>query len=696
MKVSKKFEQVKTLVRDRIPDLVTAWLPGGRQQGNYWVCGNIRGDEGTSLHVSLIDGHFLDHADSSVRGGDIISLLATIKAISQSEAADTLLKDVGGSPAPKRVVTNKTIEIRAIPAPVDVDLPTFGPNDIIYQYHNADGQLLFLVIRTPEKKFFQYIFDEVRNNWAPGGWSDIRPLFRLGSLLADAGLPVCVVEGEKSAAAAVKFFSGTHAVVSWSGGANAWQKSDWTPLVSRRVVIWPDNDQPGMLAGIGIAKALQSLGCSAVSVMHPPSNAPQGWDAHDALVEGFTVEQFLDLKRTSFNSAVIAEQVTPSVIMARHAQLVTNKSGVPIPSVANCVQIFIDDSDYMGKVWYDTFYCMKRKAGGGNWTDDDTIKALIEIQRTYKLHSLTISNLRTAIDGYAIQKAISAPLEWMKGLVWDGKPRIANLFHHYFGADDTEYVKAASHNFMVSIAARIASPGSKVDTMPVLEGAQGKRKSTALMVLAGEDWHCDQVADVNDKDFFQALTGKLIVEIAELDSFKRGDVTRIKQVLSIQVDHYRPSYGHDVLDRPRQCVFVGTTNRTDYLVDDTGNRRFWPIKTGEILIDEIRKDREQLFAEAFDRFNNGSTWWEMPGNTKEIQASRVADDSWTDTVLSYVATIQQTSTAHILSAALGIDIGRQTKIDQMRVASIMRRAGWDQMRQTHGEHRARVWWRGSY
>src|SRR5690606_16976269 len=154
-------------------------------------------------------------------------------------------------------------------------------------------------------------------------------------------------------------------------------------------------------------------------------------------------------------------------------------------------------------------------------------------------------------------------------LKWDGTSRIERLMIEGFGTLDSQYYREISRCFLISIAARICEPGCKVDTMPVFEGPQGNRKSSALRALGGKFFtECHE--KVTSKDFYSVLHGHFLVEIAEMDAFSGAQVETIKGVISNQVDRYRLPYDKHATSNPRQCVFAGTTNRRDWNRDETG------------------------------------------------------------------------------------------------------------------------------
>jgi predicted P-loop ATPase len=199
--------------------------------------------------------------------------------------------------------------------------------------------------------------------------------------------------------------------------------------------------------------------------------------------------------------------------------------------------------------------------------------------------------------------------DFLAGLVWDGKPRLDELLTVYFGAQgEPDYLRAVGAKFAISAVARALRPGCKVDTVLILEGPQGLRKSTAFRILGGQ-YFSDAPIDVTNKDSAMLASQFWFIELAELSTFRKSEDQALKAFISRTEDTYRPPYGRTTVKTPRRCVFVGTTNDDDYLRDPTGHRRFWPVKCSRIDTDALTRDREQIWAEAVVRFHQGESWW---------------------------------------------------------------------------------------
>jgi predicted P-loop ATPase len=251
---------------------------------------------------------------------------------------------------------------------------------------------------------------------------------------------------------------------------------------------------------------------------------------------------------------------------------------------------------------------------------------------------------------------------YLNGLAWDYAPRIHRLFPGYFGSDDTPYATAAGKMFLLSMVARIFQPGCKVDHVVVIEGQQGTLKSSACRALGGR-WFSDSLPDITaGKDASQHLRGKWLIEVSEMHAMSRAEAAQLKAFITRQEERYRPSYGRKEVIEPRQCVFIGTTNQVTYLRDETGGRRFWPIKAGKVGLDALQQDRDQLFAEATALYRQGMAWWpDKDFEQRHVapeQAARFEADAWEESISAYVSGETRVTVWQVARQALHIDTAR--------------------------------------
>src|SRR5262249_30887634 len=199
-----------------------------------------------------------------------------------------------------------------------------------------------------------------------------------------------------------------------------------------------------------------------------------------------------------------------------------------------------------------------------------------------------------------LQNSFNPIVDYLDNLRWDGIKRFGRWVITYLGAADTPLNRAIGQLALVAMVRRARQPGCKFDQIIVLEGGEGTLKSTALVVLAGADENfSDQtILGLRDREQQELLRGKWVYEIADLTNIRKTEVEQVKAFASRPHDRARPAYGRTVCDQPRRCVIFGTTNEDTYLKSQTGNRRFWPVKTSTIDIQALRRDRDQLFAEA--------------------------------------------------------------------------------------------------
>ena len=284
--------------------------------------------------------------------------------------------------------------------------------------------------------------------------------------------------------------------------------------------------------------------------------------------------------------------------------------------------------------------------------------------------------------------------DYLDGLTWDGTPRLDTLLVDHAGAENTPYVRAVTSKTFIAAVARVRRPGCKVDTMLILEGAQGLGKSSLLAHLAGHDWFDDHLPDLRDKDAPLHLRGRWLVEVPELDAMKGAEATRIKSFVSRQVDRYRPPYARQEVESPRGCIFVGTTNASNYLADGTGGRRFWPVA----VCKPIRAsgiDRDQVWAEADTRFAEGAAWHldeTLEEEARGHQAARYTADPWEEALARELGHQGSTTTMSQCLSLLQVEARHQKQPDARRIADVLRRLGYVRRREaTPSEKGRRAW-----
>lgn len=271
--------------------------------------------------------------------------------------------------------------------------------------------------------------------------------------------------------------------------------------------------------------------------------------------------------------------------------------------------------------------------------------------------------------------------QYLDGLNWDGVPRVDRWLSSYGGAEDTEYTRAVGGLFLVAAVRRVRKPGCKFDQMPVLESKQGTDKSSALAILAkNPDWFTDDMPlDADAAKVVERLRGKWIVEAAELKGMRTGQVEHLKAFLSRQVDIARAAYARMAVETRRQSVFVGTTNNDRYLRDDTGNRRFWPVKIERFDLPALSRDVDQLWAEAAVREAGGASICLHPSlyaDAADQQEARRTEEPYVAVFREKLGEMEGKLKTIDAWTILNIPNGMRTQAHAERMGSALREHGW--------------------
>lgn len=563
-------------------------------------------------------------------------------------------------------------------------------------------------------------------------WQEPRPLY-FKRPLRD-GKKVLIVEGEKCVDAAFEFLGDRADIVSWPGGGKATSKVDWSGLAGKQVLIWPDSDsqrekltkqeadsgvdkatkpylawdkQPGVIAAEQIAAHLVKLGCDVRIMLVPePGEVADGWDIADAINEGITVDETLRLMSVSRDPICLQakESSTPSPAGAStdwYAHLIRKGRGGLEDCYQNVYLVLANHPEWKGVIAYDEFAQVVIKTRptpcdteAGEWKAYDDQRLGLWLAQRMDIVIKGDGPIAAGVSMAANENRIHPIRDYLSALKWDGMNRLDQWVKLCMGGSaavtNDRYLSIAGSKFLIGAVARIFEPGCKMDNMLVFEGGQGKGKSTAVRIL-GSEWFSDSHLDLQSKDCYMALNGVWFYEVAEMDAFSRAEATRVKAFITSPVDNYREPYQRREITRPRQVVFVGSTNQNEYLKDVTGNRRYWPVRIdGDINLPLLREWRDQLFAEAVHRYRDGAKW-HVTGE-EEItlfipeQDFRCIDDPWVSIISNWIAgegsIFTELTVDMILTKAIGMTADRMsgTKSEAQRIAPILKALGFERDR----------------
>lgn len=360
-----------------------------------------------------------------------------------------------------------------------------------------------------------------------------------------------------------------------------------------------------------------------------------------------------------------------------------NEDGVVLPTQRN-IRLAIEKLGV--SLRYDAFAgfpVIEGLDGFGPALDDHAVNRLwLTIDEEYGFRPSS-DFFNTVLNDTCQRNRFNPVTDYLDGLAWDGKPRLDRWLVDYCGVEDTPYARAVGALMLIAAVRRVRHPGSKFDEMLVLESPEGFSKSTLLRELAvRDDWFTDSLPlNVDDKRMIEAASGKWIIECAELQGMRKGDVGKIKAQLSRARDRARLAYGRLPVEVPRQCVFFGTVNPDDaegYLASLTGNRRFWPVKVTKIDLEAFRRDRDQLWAEASAREAEGASTrldpalWDAAG---EQQSAREAPNPLRDALSPYLSNRQGVIFTSEVWTIANVPIAQRTPL-YGKLGKAMKDLGW--------------------
>jgi len=595
--------------------------------------------------------------------------------------------------------------------------------------------------------------------WAYMPAPDNRPVYGV-EYLDGSKKTIMVVEGEKAQEAADKIFGNDYDVVSPLGGTQSVAKTDWSIVKGRNVLLWSDMDQCGMNAFLGSAgsrgwkKGVADIcideGAASVKYISLDKKKPKGWDAADAIDEGITKTKLINWAKKHIKTFV--PMSTAEVTIDRDAvgghtghlddnvptdiynDVQTEESGnvvqLPVtkkpeawqtklmmkdnkpmelePRLTHNAMVLMQYHDeFEGVLAYNENSYTIDIVSSAPW--DDTSSAIprvitdsdyVEAKAWLEGRGLRLSanDVRGAILAVSHKRSYNPLRTYINGLEWDGVERLDSWLHYYLGVAKTEYSTIVGRRFLVGAIARGLRPGCKMDTMLILEGNQGVRKSTAVEALFSRQFFTDEIHNIGSKDASMQMQGMWCIEIAEMQAMNRAETNQIKEWITRVIDRFRPPYGHSIIESPRSCVLVGTLNpEGGYLKDATGARRFLPVLCTKINLQDLRADRDQLFAEAKHLYQNAEPWWyEVGSHEAGLIAAETEDryegDSWSDDIDAYLFGLLETTTALVLDA-LQIPKAQWSKSAETRIGKHLHKRGWHRKRVSRGGIRQYIYFK---
>lgn len=316
-------------------------------------------------------------------------------------------------------------------------------------------------------------------------------------------------------------------------------------------------------------------------------------------------------------------------------------------SAVNVKYILTHDDKFKGKLRYNQFKG-EVEFNNDSFKDDDQLDIAYDIEDKY-YYSPSSKAVEMGIKKAAKEASYDPVKNWITRAKWDENPRVDTFFIDYLGADDDEYTRAVTREWFIALIARVYKPGIKFDMVPILVGNQGIGKSSLVSALAPKDYFEDELGSMGaDKDDVIKANNAWIIEIAELSAMSKTSIEKTKAYVSATFDKVRRPYGHVTETLPRHSVFIGSTNQGEFLKDQTGNRRFYPIKCHNVNRDpriptggSDNEEFKQVLAEAkhlWDQDHNQRL--RLPEAVEKEAARRQQQatqyDTDTDKVLDFV------------------------------------------------------------
>lgn len=632
-----KFSELNARLMPSFASLVTQWLPSGKREGAEWVALNpTRNDKKAgSFRINVNTGKWADFATND-NGGDPISLYAYLHNMEQIEAAKELAKHEG---------LEFTNENKRAPKPTPKTPPNFthykhGKPSVTWEYKDATGNVLGYIARyeTPEGK------EILPLRWMDGKWQwksfdKPRPLYGLDRLAANPTATVLVVEGEKAADAAQILFPQL-VVMSWAGGSKAVKHTDWTPLSGRKIILSPDNDEPGAAAMLDVAAMLTNC---QVRWVNPPEGAEPAWDFADAdpdqdwktfLKDNLSIiPQKIDTSSEHVDAAndnLPAAPLTAGAVDTYAPLPDMSPRFKPMATIENVAEI----CRRLGVVIRYNVISKEEELLIPNEAysvDNQANASFAWLQSWCARFQMPTDKLGDFVTYLAERNLYNPVAQWVTSKPWDGVSRL-EAFCDTIKAHDEEndptiknMKRTLMKRWMISaIAAAFQPNGVSAHGVLVLQGDQYVGKTKWFKSLVPEKLGLTQdgmMLRPDDKDSVKQAVSFWLVELGELDAtFRKSDIAALKAFLTRKNDVLRRAYARKESHFARRTVFFASVNPQQFLHDPTGNRRYWTISAREI--DHSHGlDMQQVWAEVLTLFNAGETYFLLPEEMASLNHS---------------------------------------------------------------------------
>jgi predicted P-loop ATPase len=446
-----------------------------------------------------------------------------------------------------------------------------------------------------------------------------------------------------------------------------------------------DNDDTGIKKGKGVGLVARHIQfpCIVIDprVIYP--DIPEKGDIREIL-EAIGSDEFLKRLESEIESQVMAmaaiEEKSISTQQSKPSSVEPPVSGNnSLPAVCkNEVLINKISTEWGNRLRFNEM--TQQVEMDGDAANIDIEKAYIRAAKELRL-DIDKQKASDIVAVCAQENKYSPVREYLNSVAGGERVNLETLAERYFGTKDPFHAILLKRTLIAAVA-RAFKPGCKVDTMCILQGGQGALKSTFWLTLAGEAWFTDNLSEASEKDEKLKLRRYWILEFSEFESvYKRKDVEQLKAFLSSRIDSLRRPYGRSLEDFPRTSIFVGSTNRQEFLNDPTGGRRYWviPVVAETIPIQTLEEERDRIWAAAVAAYRSGEQWW-LTREEDELLAkankSWLSSDTWEMAVLNDLENKSICTVSELLTRVLQIELAKQGKAEQMRLSDILRRNGW--------------------